>query len=218
MNWHGGSVSGAFTPTDIDVNDPQSRQVISNMALDAVEEWREWQEPKLEWVRWLTKSQANARWPGFIHHGDMDPATRSDAWSRHPQRAELDALFLGYVRQHMGASTPTEVRDAMRTDIIMRESDRCYFQAIVREDGRFDYRFSTPDKPFIWDNAWVSIRGNGGPIIPFPFDHVKCFVWDERFHIECRSTLKGKEQAGIVAQQGHGLPFKIEPSLWPSKA
>jgi peptidoglycan hydrolase-like protein with peptidoglycan-binding domain len=43
---------------------------------------------------------------GLAHHGDVQPADRSDAWSRSPQRAEFDAYLLQRIAAHAGNSAP----------------------------------------------------------------------------------------------------------------
>ena len=56
----------------------------------------------LECVRWLTVEQVAAGWAGFFEHGLVQPADRSDAWSRHPQREELRERLMASTRYWLG--------------------------------------------------------------------------------------------------------------------
>jgi len=51
--------------------------------------------------------------PGLAHHGDVQPADRSDAWSRRPDRWAFDAALLQAIERHAGIApvappTPTQ--------------------------------------------------------------------------------------------------------------
>lgn len=51
--------------------------------------------------------------PGLAHHGDVQPADRSDAWSRREDRWVFDSLLLQAIERHAGVApvappTPTE--------------------------------------------------------------------------------------------------------------
>jgi hypothetical protein len=64
---------------------------------------------------------ANAQWigtdalnrPGLFCHGDVQPWDRSDAWSRHPDRARLDQLLIDAITP----TTPPE--DEMKTFLLV---------------------------------------------------------------------------------------------------
>jgi len=44
---------------------------------------------------------------GLFCHGDVQPWDRSDAWSRHPQRADLDWLLMVAIASHVNPQPPT---------------------------------------------------------------------------------------------------------------
>jgi peptidoglycan hydrolase-like protein with peptidoglycan-binding domain len=44
--------------------------------------------------------------PGLAHHGDVQPADRSDAWSRREDRWVFDSLLLQHIAKHAGGATP----------------------------------------------------------------------------------------------------------------
>lgn len=70
--------------------------------------------------------KANARWvgsdalvrAGLFCHGDVQ-GDRSDAWTRHPQRAQLDQLLIDAVLRH---STPQEDED-MKSVMVLDPTD-----------------------------------------------------------------------------------------------
>ena len=103
----------------------------------------------------------------------------------------------------------------MRTSMVTRASDGVQFQAVIRKDGRFQYRFTDPGHVIITNNDWVNFHDNGAPLIPFAFDTVSCFVLDDRFHVECRNFAP--EQAVLIGQKGYGLPFEFDSQLYPVK-
>lgn len=144
-------------------------------------------------------------------HMEKDPTNRTQIPEKYTNPAPAPAP----------APLPPE-DDVARTAEVTRLSDGMMFQAIIRRNGKFEYRFTTPDRPYLWDNDWVGVVANGGPIIPFPFDTVVPMVFDDRFHIEVRNLDTG--QAGIVAQlhnpdapPGPQWPLRMDPTLYGSK-
>ncbi len=133
-----------------------------------------------------------------------------------PALSELPRFF-GFTLSGQDQPPPAPPpEDEMRTDMVTRPSDGVQFQAIIRKDGRFEYRFTDPkNAPLITNNDWVTFTGAGAPAIPFAFDTVNCFIFDERFHVEVRNMDTG--QAGTLGQQGYGFPFKFYPTLFGSK-
>lgn len=53
-------------------------------------------------ARFLTRSEAHARKPGFVLHGVSDPGRRSDPWVNSPMRAQLEEQFLEEYAAAMG--------------------------------------------------------------------------------------------------------------------
>lgn len=171
-----------------------------------------------------------AHWfiPQALNMAGLWASVASEAWHFVPKWAynkpcpkleELPSIF-GF---HLAGAAPPPPpppppEDDMRAHMVTRASDGVQFQAIIRKDGRFEYRFTDPrNAPLITNNAWVGVQANGGPAVPFAFDTVNCFVYDERFHIECRNLEPGKEQAAVVGQKGYGFPLAMDPRLYPSK-
>ena len=45
--------------------------------------------------------------PGLAHHGDVQPADRSDAWSRRVERERFDAMLVDAILRYAGAPAPS---------------------------------------------------------------------------------------------------------------
>jgi hypothetical protein len=69
-------------------------------------------------ARWIPAADTRTM-PGITTHGDAQPADRSDAWTKHPQRPALDALLISYIQQIV---EPTPEEDDMKQ--IMIRDDR----------------------------------------------------------------------------------------------
>ena len=54
--------------------------------------------------RWIGTDALNTS--GLFCHGDVQPWDRSDAWSRHPQRADLDFMLMVAIAKHVTPPTP----------------------------------------------------------------------------------------------------------------
>jgi len=86
-------LGNGYTPTEIDF-----------MAQAIVEAWLEAGfDPKagLEFIGDGVKYRQ-----GLAHHGDVQPADRSDAWARSPQRADFDAYLIQRIAHHAGGVAP----------------------------------------------------------------------------------------------------------------
>lgn len=86
-------MSNGYTPTEIDL-----------MAQAIVQAWREGGFDPAAGLQFIGEGVKNGQ--GLAHHGDVQPADRSDAWSRSPNRAEFDAYLLQRIAAHAGATAP----------------------------------------------------------------------------------------------------------------
>ena len=76
---------------------------------------------------------ANAQWigtdalnrPGLFCHGDVQPWDRSDAWSRHPDRAALDQLLVEAI---VGQPTPSPEEDDVKDALIRDPRDGAVYR------------------------------------------------------------------------------------------
>jgi peptidoglycan hydrolase-like protein with peptidoglycan-binding domain len=86
-------LGNGYTPTEIDF-----------MAQAIVQAWREADFDPQKGLVFLGDGVKYGQ--GLAHHGDVQPADRSDAWSRSPQRAEFDAYLIQRIAAHAGGSAP----------------------------------------------------------------------------------------------------------------
>lgn len=86
-------LGNGYTPTEIDF-----------MAQSIVDAWREGGFDPMAGLQFIGENVKNGQ--GLAHHGDVQPADRSDAWSRSPQRAEFDAYLIDRIAIHAGGATP----------------------------------------------------------------------------------------------------------------
>jgi hypothetical protein len=76
---------------------------------------------------------SNAQWigtdalnrPGLFCHGDVQPWDRSDAWSRHPDRAALDQLLVEAI---VGQPTPSPEEDDVKDALIRDPRDGAVYR------------------------------------------------------------------------------------------
>jgi peptidoglycan hydrolase-like protein with peptidoglycan-binding domain len=86
-------LGNGYTPTEIDF-----------MAKAIVDAWNEGGFDPMAGLQFIGENVKNGQ--GLAHHGDVQPADRSDAWSRSPQRGEFDAYLLQRIAAHAGNSAP----------------------------------------------------------------------------------------------------------------
>lgn len=86
-------LGNGYTPTEIDF-----------MAQAIVDAWNQGGFDPMAGLQFIGENVKNGQ--GLAHHGDVQPADRSDAWSRSPQRAEFDAYLLQRIAAHAGNSAP----------------------------------------------------------------------------------------------------------------
>lgn len=86
-------LGNGYTPTEIDF-----------MAKAIVDAWSEGGFDPMAGLQFIGENVKNGQ--GLAHHGDVQPADRSDAWSRSPQRGEFDAYLLQRIAAHAGNSAP----------------------------------------------------------------------------------------------------------------
>jgi peptidoglycan hydrolase-like protein with peptidoglycan-binding domain len=86
-------LGNGYTPTEIDF-----------MAQAIVQAWREADFDPMKGLQFIGENVKYGQ--GLAHHGDVQPADRSDAWSRSAKRAEFDAYLLQRIAEHAGGSVP----------------------------------------------------------------------------------------------------------------
>lgn len=86
-------LGNGYTPTEIDF-----------MAQAIVQAWREAGFDPMTGLKFIGDGVKYGQ--GLAHHGDVQPADRSDAWSRSSKRAEFDEFLIQRIAAHAGGSAP----------------------------------------------------------------------------------------------------------------
>lgn len=106
------NIALACRVADLSADDPLTRLLIARLG----------QRIAAFWLRNGVDVEAACYWGGtdalrrpcLFNHGDVQPADRSDAWSRHQDRAVFDAWLIHDIRYHAGIiNDPTEEVDDM---------------------------------------------------------------------------------------------------------
>jgi hypothetical protein len=126
-------------------------------------------------ARWVSGSAvlaAGGRVVGLTHHGDVQPGDRSDAWARHPRRAELDQMLLDAI---VGRTEHIEKEwDEMATEDEIRAIAREELQRVNRpqvwadeSDGRCYqvFGFEATYIPSLDELSWL-VAGRGCEFVP----------------------------------------------------
>jgi hypothetical protein len=89
-------------------------------------------------ARWLTQAEGDRQLPGLIHHGVAQPEDRSDAWTKHPERAALDAMLITAIKGSSPTPVPTPTPQdwfdmATYQDLVNANKDHAVISAIAKE-------------------------------------------------------------------------------------
>lgn len=114
MTWHtaagnlngpGWGISAACRSTEWDPDTDWTRTIIARMGTAIRAFWeRQGHDPQqARWIPGRDVLAAGGRVVGLVHHGDVQPGDRSDAWATHPRRAELDQMLIDAIT---GATQP----------------------------------------------------------------------------------------------------------------
>lgn len=98
----------ACRTTDLDPDHPWTLAAFRLFASEAVAYWRREGHDPVACARWLTRPQVLAGEAGLFHHGTVQPWDRHDAFTRHPRRAELEALMVRLVLEAAGLDLPED--------------------------------------------------------------------------------------------------------------
>jgi hypothetical protein len=111
-------VSWACRTSDLDPADEWTRKAFKRCAVWLVDFWKRNNMDPLESARFIPAPDTRNR-PGLTTHGDAQPVDRSDAFTRHPKRAELEKLLIGYVIE-LVEPKPIPGQDCKMKRVIMR--------------------------------------------------------------------------------------------------
>jgi hypothetical protein len=163
----------------------------------------DWSDPSPR----LTADQYTA-YNGILGHRHVPENDHTD-----PGALDITKL-LQFTNEALGAQPPPTSEDDMaRTGMVLR-ADGVQFQAIIRKNGKLECRWTDAAHPIITANGWADMNGLGVPPVPFAFDTVTPFVFDNRFHVEFRNFDSG--QAVVAAQETPGAPMAWIKALFPA--
>lgn len=116
-NWHSWGISAACRSTDFDPDHPWTQATITIMGQRIAAFWERNQFDPHQCARWITREEALQHIPGLIHHGDAQPADRTDAWTRHPRRADLDQMLIDAILRAVGSGDEEDVTPALKDEL-----------------------------------------------------------------------------------------------------
>ena len=101
----------AARSADLNLDSPETQTEIDNMGREIAEFWKR-NGIDIAAASQFIGEEVKDR-PGLAHHGDVQPADRSDAWSRRSDRWAFDAALLQAIERHAGVApvappTPTQ--------------------------------------------------------------------------------------------------------------
>ena len=85
---------------DLNPDDPRTQVEIDRMGAEIVAFWNRNGINIAEASEFIGEDVKNR--PGLAHHGDVQPADRSDAWSRRDNRWVFDSMLLQAIERHSG--------------------------------------------------------------------------------------------------------------------
>jgi len=110
-------ISFACRTSDLSPDSEWTKRAMKNAAREIVAFWqRNGFDPKAS-ARFIPAIQTQSS-PGMSTHGEAQPADRSDAWTRHPRRAQLEALLLTEMAKLNGPGTTDPEEDEMKSVIV----------------------------------------------------------------------------------------------------
>ena len=95
----------AARSADLNPDDPRTQAEIDRMGAEIAAFWQRNGINAAEASQFIGDSVKDR--PGLAHHGDVQPADRSDAWSRRENRWVFDSLLLQAIERHSGTAPVT---------------------------------------------------------------------------------------------------------------
>jgi hypothetical protein len=115
-------VSWACRTVDLDPSDEWTRKAFKRCAAWLVDFWKRNNMDPVAAANFIPAPETRNR-PGLTTHGDAQPADRSDAFTRHPKRAELEKLLLGEIAALIKPPTPEPSPEELQNMSIIAVDD-----------------------------------------------------------------------------------------------
>lgn len=158
--------------TELSPDDPNTQAMIKR-AGEAI---------RILWGLLGIDARANAEWvgtdalnrAGLFCHGDVQPVDRSDAWSRHPDRARLDQMLIDAIVETPAPPVPpTPTDDDMKRYLIKGNAAPDIFLC----DAGLGWKWRIPPGQ-IQNVVWVVVVAGGGQMIIPPGSNT--IVWENQ--------------------------------------
>lgn len=148
------NIALACRADELDPDDPTTQLLIARLGERIRAYWERNGFDPVACARWVGTGGLSG--PGLFNHGDVQPQDRSDAWAKHPRRAELDQMLVAAII----GQTPEEDDMTPEQDAILRDV-QAWVKNLAHSTGA-----DNPDIPGIIDyaidtNRWVKIRVDG---------------------------------------------------------
>jgi hypothetical protein len=101
------SISFACRTTDLNVEHPWTQAAVARAATEIKDFWLRNGFNVLASATFVP-AQATLQAAGLTTHGEAQPYNRSDAWTRHPQRPQLEAMLLQGILKGINPPTPED--------------------------------------------------------------------------------------------------------------
>jgi hypothetical protein len=111
-------ISFACRTSDLNPDDQWTKRAIGNAAKAIHGFWSRNGFDPVASAQFIPAIETQSR-AGLTTHGDAQPADRSDAWTRHPRRGELEAMLISNIKS-LSMPTPPGVDPVMNKPVMMR--------------------------------------------------------------------------------------------------
>lgn len=116
-------ISFACRTTDLNPDDQWTKNAMVNAAREIVAFWKRNGFDPVASSRFIPAIETQSR-SGMSTHGEAQPADRSDAWTRHPRRGDLEALLLKEIGKITGSNQNPEPDEDDDMKQVMVRDDR----------------------------------------------------------------------------------------------
>lgn len=134
-------ISWACRTSDLHPDDDWTQQAFTQAARWLVAFWTRNNMDVTAAAQFIAAGDTRTR-PGLSTHGDAQPVDRSDAFTRHPQRAGLEALLLAKIVEANGPTPPPDPDEDDVKQIMIRD-DRT--GTVWNVCGNTRYRLEAPE-------------------------------------------------------------------------
>jgi hypothetical protein len=151
-------VSYACRTVDLNPDSQWFKKATALLAGTLVRWWREAGFDPVAAARYLPAAETKVR-PGLTTHGEAQPVDRSDAWTRRPDRQQLESVLRGAIIEAAGWQPEPDPEDEMRTLVVRDPRDGGMWHV----SGNLRYPLRTQgevDSALFMGAKFVTVPGN----------------------------------------------------------